>query len=287
MISVHHNCIACLKKNYRSIVRGNLGKRFYFKFLDNKLGWLVLETYNDLKYKHLFKSAIHRSDAFLLYFESFRDELGVLINGFRKDKVLTIPNPAPFKVTNRNPSKENRLLFVGRLNVQQKRADLLVRLWEKLVYEFPNWHFDILGDGPYRETLENEIKKRKLPRITVHGFKDPEPFYERAKIFCMTSAFEGYGMVLAEAQSYGTVPLAFNTFSAVTDMIEHKRGGFIIAPFDIDTYAVQLIELMTDEALLNTMADYCKMHIAKFELSVIVNKWYALFDSLMLSTQHD
>lgn len=47
----------------------------------------------------------------------------------------------------------------------------------------------------------------------------------------MASAFEGFGLVLVEAMSYGVVPMAFNSFSNCSDIIDDDKNGILVTPF--------------------------------------------------------
>ena len=60
----------------------------------------------------------------------------------------------------------------------------------------------------------------------------------------MTSAFEGFGMTLVEAQQYGVVPLAMDTYGSLHDIITDGQNGEIIADNDLDEYARRLRVLM-------------------------------------------
>ena len=53
--------------------------------------------------------------------------------------------------------KKNELLFVGRVNITQKRVDILLEIWHKIFLNFPDWELNIVGDG---EDL-NYLKNRK------------------------------------------------------------------------------------------------------------------------------
>jgi glycosyltransferase involved in cell wall biosynthesis len=177
-------------------------------------------------------------------------------------------------------NKENRIVFVGRLSIVQKRIDRLINIWKEVSKEFSDWEFDIIGDGADRNFIENEVDKKSLKRINFHGFKNPVPFLEKAKILLMTSDFEGFGMVLVEAQTYGVVPISFNCFSAIDDIIITNETGIIIDDFKIDKYIEKIIELIQNEKLLNNMAHNSIKSVGKFESSNVANKWMELFHSL-------
>ena len=223
--------------------------------------------------------AIRYSNRLILLSERFIPELNELTGSYQIKKVIGIPNPAPFRAVHGIESKkENVLLFVGRINIQQKRVDLLLEIWRKLYVDFPDWRFEIVGDGPELENLKARAKEINLDRIYFHGYTDPRPFLEKAKIFTMTSAFEGYGMVLVEAQAYGVVPLAFDTFSALKDIIKNETNGYIIHPYSIDDYFGKIRYLFSDEKLRLKLAANAMASVSNFDASLIANKWLNLFN---------
>lgn len=62
-----------------------------------------------------------------------------------------------------------------------------------------------------------------MERVVFTGWQDPESFYRDASILCLTSDFEGWGMVLTEAMTFGAVPVAFNSYAAITDIIDDGK----------------------------------------------------------------
>ena len=93
------------------------------------------------------------------------------------------------------------LVTVTRL-VKQKGIDRLIKVHSKLIKQGLNHEIFVIGDGPEKENLENQIKEEKVEN-TFHllGAKqNPYPYMKKANYFCLLSYFEGYGMVLEEAK---------------------------------------------------------------------------------------
>lgn len=67
--------------------------------------------------------------------------------------------------------------------------------------------------------------KLNLRNIEFKGTQPSEPYYAESSVLCMTSTYEGFPMVLIEAQQYGCVPMAFDSFEAVHDIIEDGENG--------------------------------------------------------------
>lgn len=192
-------------------------------------------------------------------------------------KIVSISNPNSF--VPQKCHKKKQLLYVGRLDGGQKRPDRLIKIWQRLYKKFPDWEMIIVGDGKERKRLEESAKK--LERISFVGFQSPEQYYRDASILCLTSNFEGFGMVLTEAMAFGTVPFAFDSYSAVHDIIEDGRTGVLVTPFSIKEYADKLTLLMQDEEERDRMSENCIKDVTRFSLDNIVNKWESLFNSLV------
>ena len=166
--------------------------------------------------------------------------------------------------------KEQRVLFVGRLDNSVKGVDRLLRIWARAGKSLPDWHLDIVGDGPDAAALKELAERLRLSNVSFEGFRNPAPYYRRASIFCMTSTFEGFGLVLPEAMQHGCVPMAFNSYAAVRDLVIPGETGILAPPFDEEEYARQLLRLMQDDPLRSAMAQAGPQHAALFSPANVV-----------------
>ena len=154
-------------------------------------------------------------------------------------RVIAIPNPNTYPAQeNTDFLKKKQILYVGRIEWRQKRVGRLIDIWKRIYKKFPDWELVIVGDGPIRQTLEQ--KALKMERVVFTGWQDPEPFYRDASILCLTSDFEGWGMVLTEAMTFGAVPVAFNSYAAITDIIDDGKNGLLVPPFSHKEFAGKL-----------------------------------------------
>lgn len=199
------------------------------------------------------------------------------------EKVCAVPNPAAFPpVENIDFSKKKKeLLFVGRLEFGQKRPDLLLKIWARLESRFSDWALRIVGDGPDAERIRALAGTLGLKRVRFEGFCDPKPFYRDAAIFCMTSEFEGFVMVLVEAAAFGCVPVVFNSFASVSDIVVHGENGTLVPAFDCAAYAEELARLMTDAALRERLALAARDRVSAFAPDKIAARWESLFAEIL------
>lgn len=192
----------------------------------------------------------------------------------------TIYNPNTYIEQKQIPSKTKEIIYVGRLVNNQKRVNRLLEIWSYLYKHHPDWHLSIIGDGNDADSLKNEATQLQLQRITFHGFKDPRSFYEKASIICMTSNFEGFPMVLTEAMQFGCVPIAFNSFEAIKDVIIPGITGELISPFHIHEYKSKMERLITDTTYRELLAKNAFEHVRQFNAEKIVDNWIKLFDEI-------
>lgn len=217
-----------------------------------------------------------KSDKVCLLSESHIEDFEKYYQKYDGSKIVSISNPSSF--IPQKCQKKKQLLYVGRLDSGQKRPDRLLKIWQRLYKKFPDWEMVIVGDGKERSRLE--LQAQRLDRIRFVGFQSPEQYYRNASMFCLTSNFEGFGMVLTEAMSFGTIPFAFDSYSAVHDIIENGKNGILVSPFSIKEYADKLARLMKDEDERVRMSMNCLENVTRFSIDSIVDQWEHLFKTL-------
>jgi len=203
-----------------------------------------------------------------------------------KEKLFAISNPLSIDVEHLYDSaqiKENLILFVGRMEEGPKKVSRALRAW-KIVEsskELPNWKFILVGDGRDLNFYKDMARKLDLKQVSFEGYQQPYPYYQKAKIFVMTSAFEGFGMTLVEAQSFGCVPIAMNSFLSVTDIIDSGENGLLIKDKDVNGFAQAIIETARSSDLLERMKTRALKTCKKFQVENIVDQWLQLFDRIV------
>lgn len=179
--------------------------------------------------------------------------------------------------------KSKRVLIVGRMHEGSKRISHALKIWNNVCHDpdLAEWQLDIVGDGRDRGAYEYTAKKLNLKNINFLGFQKPLEFYKTSSIFMMTSKFEGFAMTLLEACQTGTVPMAYNSFSSLKDIIDDRKNGIIIPDEDIQTYSSELKKLMTDDQMRKRMALASVEKSKEFRIDIIVKRWKELFEEVL------
>lgn len=250
----------------------------YTKYLEKKL---INEYNNKIRY----------IDKLILLSKEYESDFAKIINDpvycknpeAYKNKVISINNPIPevqYSISELS-EKKNIVLYVGRLNYIDKRVDRLIKIWKVIEKNNPDWELHIIGSGPEEEHLKAMVKKNKINSLTFKGHMgDIATELRQSRIICLTSSFEGLPMSLIEGQQFGVIPIAFDSFSAIKDIINDGDTGFSVPAFNMHEYARILEQIMKDKSLQTKIQKSCLANSKKFNLSVIGEQWIELFNAL-------
>lgn len=174
------------------------------------------------------------------------------------------------------------VLIVARLEEDAKRLTKALKIWERLVstYDVSDWQLVIVGDGIDRPIYERMVVKRKIPNVVFEGRQNSLPYFMKSSIFMMTSAYEGFPMSILETMQCGCVPVAFDTFSSIRDLIEDGANGYIVGNNHIDDYVERLYFLMQNEDVRMQMAENGMRSAQRYGVENIMKQWCDLFERL-------
>lgn len=226
-----------------------------------------------------FAYLLPQTDKVCLLSTNYYKELSEICPGF-ENKYAAIPNPNSFAPSQVLPDKKKQILFVG-LFGSPKNEQYLVRIWQKIHADYPDWTLILVGDGNELRVKRLHNLARGIKNIRFVGFQNPLPYYLESAIFCMTSAYEGWPMVLTEAMQCGCVPMAFKSFAAVKDIINDNEDGLLVTPFSLKEYEKKLRSLIEDDAMRQRMSRAAIASVKRYDISAVADRWEQLFKELL------
>ena len=274
LISVIHNSLYGMF----SYPDWNVWNKTLQKIVDSNLMQWLARKFFYFKYHNFLRLMASRSDVVVLLSESYKYEIKYF-TGFEHNNLIAIGNPLTLPLDKAEYKKNKEIIFLGRLS-WQKRPDIMLNIWENTVEHIPDWSLRFVGDGPMYSLLQKKIQQKHIPNVYLEGQKKPIEFLKKASILCMTSCYEGFPLVLFEAMNYGVVPIAFNSFSALEDIVDDRENGYIIPMGNNDMYMQKLIELIDDEQLRKEMSIKCQRKASENTCDTIGIKWLELFDKI-------
>lgn len=174
--------------------------------------------------------------------------------------------------------KEKKVLIVCRMEEYTKKITLALRIWKELSdkYDISDWNLDIVGNGKDLDHYKYYVSKHNMQNVTFYGHQDPLPFYRRSSIFMMTSCCEGWGQTLTESMQLGCVPIAFDSYCAVRDIISDGDTGYLVRPSSIDIYIEKLYHLINNADIRLSMSIQGVEKSKQFKKEIIINQWHHL-----------
>lgn len=170
-------------------------------------------------------------DRFCAFLPQYAEKLTVCHNRFPVEEIQ-----AQAGTVSPYPAGIYHIVTAARVDNLQKRIDGIVKLCARLRNEGVDgfcWH--VVGDGP--DLSGNQLLARDLgveDLIRFEGAKiNPFPYVKYSNLFALYSAYEGFPMVIGEAQALNTFILTTN-YAAAKEQIAPEQG--IIAENDENFY---------------------------------------------------
>lgn len=232
-----------------------------------------IRVHKILQRKH-YTELFSKSDLIVLLSWKFKKDFKLLDMDISKERIIAIPNPNSFpkqKLDLKN--KKNIILFSGRLS-PEKNPMALLKVWRCIYMKLPNWELWFVGDGDQNNFMREYISKNNLVRVKLCGrTANMIDYYLQAKIICLTSYYEGWGMALTEGMQCGCVPVAFDSYASVSDIVDDGINGILITPFKLKNLSEALCKLANNNTLLEQYANAAYEKTTQYDISVVADKW--------------
>ena len=132
---------------------------------------------------------------------------------------------------------DGRIINIGSLKAQKNQA-LLLEAFARSTAR-PKAKLMILGQGDLRGALEAKARELGLAaRVIMPGFDiDPWPYLASADMFALSSNYEGFPLVLAEAMYAGLRLVSTDCPTGPAELTDNGRFGRLVPPGDAATLA--------------------------------------------------
>lgn len=188
----------------------------------------------------------------------------------------------PISITNEQENSLNhkRVMAAGRLE-EQKGFDMLIKAWKIVEENNTDWSLTIFGDGSQKEKLLSMINNFGLKRIEIKPYtQDIKKEYLSSDIYVMSSRYEGFGLVLLEAQECGLPIVSFDCHEGPSEIVTNNVNGYIIKDFSIKGLAKGMLNLINDPQLLHNFSNHSKDNLERFNLKDILDKWERVINEI-------
>lgn len=232
--------------------------------------------------ERLYKKATSSADRLCLLSSGFVTRLLRFIPNLDQRKICYINNPNTFSTNVVDVHhKENLVIVVCRLMESTKNVTDFMKAWKMIEQIHSDWKAEIVGGGNDMQLLINRCKNLGLRSLSFVGYQsNVVNYYQRAKMVCVTSWYEGWPMVIVEGMSNGCVPIVYDTFESIRDIFDDGVSGLIVESCTPAELFNKLNMLMTNSEKYKSLSDHAIEKVQQFTPSKIVDEWEKLYQEI-------
>lgn len=150
-----------------------------------------------------------------------------------------------------------KVLFCGRVSVE-KNLPNLTAIWPKVRKAAAARGVDaelvIIGDGPYRATMERELKTHAAHFLGFRHGEELSTLYASCDLFAFPSTTDTLGQVVMESQASG-LPVLVTDIGGPQEVINHGLTGYVLPAEDLGKWTDAIVDLVCDHAKRRRMGD--------------------------------
>lgn len=239
-------------------------------------------------FKNSYEKKLNKYDYIVTIGDEMKDQLKIFYPKLLRNKIKKIYNPFDFEEIYKKmddvdslSSKEKELIkdsficTVGRLDEEQKDFETLINAYEFL-YKNNNIKekLYIIGDGPSKNDLINIVQSKKMEnQILFLGKKiNPYIWMKKAKIFILSSKFEGFGLVLVEAMACETFVISSNCKTGPKEILYNGECGDLFEIGNAQELASKIEYALNNNEYSHNKIIKAKERIKKFDKKTVLRK---------------
>ncbi|MCD9023654.1 glycosyltransferase [Cohnella sp. NL03-T5] len=145
-----------------------------------------------------------------------------------------------------NLPKAKNIVTIASL-IERKGIHVLLEAFYRVTAKHEDYHLTIIGNGSQLEPLKSLTRKFNLEnKVTFTGtlaHQEAMDKLSRASVFCLPSWNEAFGVVYAEAMSYG-IPIIGCKGEGIADIVCDRVNGMLVEPHDVDELEHTILSLI-------------------------------------------
>jgi glycosyltransferase involved in cell wall biosynthesis len=213
----------------RKIMRGTLLENIIFNRVD-----------------HVICISKHVKNYFSQFVNQKKNKVSIIHYGVKYDKLLNI------KKIQKKYNFNKRTFYICNVarHIKQKNLFFLLDTFDLLLKKFKKKKFKLVlvGNGPENIRLKNYANRKGIYKdiIWINFSDNVREIISCSDIFCLTSDYEGLGLVMLEAMSVKK-PIVATNFSAIPEVISNNYSGLLYKKQDKNSFMTSIQKILFDK----------------------------------------
>lgn len=198
-----------------------------------------------------------------------------------RTELTFIPNSVPVPGVPPSHGRDKIVVAAGRL-VSTKRYDVLIRAFDQVRRQRPDWQLRIYGQGKLRDELRALIRELGVGNhVLLMGAYTPiETEWAKGSIAAVPSDKEPFGMTLVEAMRCGVPVVSTDAPYGPAEILHDGMDGLLTPVGDADAMAAALLRLINDDSERPVMAAAALKNSQRYDPAPIAERYEQLFERL-------
>lgn len=195
-------------------------------------------------------------------------------------KSTVIPNPINKNIIISNPTpydkRLKKIVHVGRMEISQKRQDVMLNAFEIFVKQHPDYTLHFYGDGrDFNKVKLLAAEKNLLNNVIFHGdIPNITNVVQDAKMLVLTSDYEGIPNVILEAFAIGVPVVSTNCSPGGAKLLlGNNRNGLLADIGNFQEIAFLMHQIISEKHLAEKIIANGLAKLKEFSTDVIFAKW--------------
>lgn len=202
-----------------------------------------------------------------------------------QDKTTVVGNPIDFSRIEKMGNAETvpdqyDIVFLGR-ETRQKNPFLFLEIVREVGKQRPRTRAIMIGTGELDDEVAEKIQEYGLKDTVVQaGFKsNPYIYLKSARVLCMPSSWEGFGLAAIEAMYFG-LPVVCSGAGGLKGIVDDSCGK--ICGNTVMAYTDEILQLLAEDSYYNRKSEGAKKRASEYgNLNVYMNQLESVYRSVM------
>ncbi len=198
-----------------------------------------------------------------------------------------IPNSVKIPEAKWHDNLETKnVVFVGRLDMGQKRCDILIESFAIVKEKVPNAKLRIVGSGYEEKELRRIVRLKNLEDSVVFTGQVNDVFGQlaQANVYVITSDIEGIPNSLLEAMAFGMPVVSTDCLpGGAAFLIGDNENGLLVPKGDVRGLAEAIVKFLQNPVLREKYSIAARKSVERFDERIISQKWDEAFHRLLNS----